>query len=746
MLKKRIVRIFLFILIGIILLSTVSSILVNHAADYRAWQWFRSFYSEKENSLDAVYCGSSVTYSFWMPTVAWERYGIAVHPYASNSQPLEVAEYLIKEARKTQPDALFIIPTNSFGGITEANMHWLLDYMPFSRNKVDLVQALVDMGAIDKTERWEYLFPIVRYHTRWTELTEQDFDYTADDIKRTSTYVSFLTYARNIVNSFRFTEKTVELPEVTQKALESLLDYCDDEQINVLFVTVPNAITDEAKLAGENTIEQMVQERGYPVLDLFQHIEDMELDITTDYYNPKHTNIHGAIKYTDYLAQYLVENYGFEDKRGDPAYSSWDEAHETYTEEYALFNVLDFEWRGDSRDWSLAAPDPSVTVNGRTLTVSWEAVPDADGYAVYRKWIDEEPSQWKQIAKLSKDELSYEDTDCEIGETYDYHVVAYTEKDGVISWGKYDFLGVPSTGVRGKTTLDAPELLSLEGSENDLTLTWTEVEGADGYAVFRQVYLKDLFEIADVGAETSFTDTNMLSGVPCQYTVKAYYLNEFGNRVMSSYDEIGLLYVPELEPSPIEATVTEDGLIKLSWDRVEGIEAYRICRRTEDSPWEQITVGTVEADMTSLLDITAQAGVPYSYRLEAFLTKDDGEEYKVRSVSPEWVEAERALYQTTMPKITCIEQTGNCVHIGWEAVDDVYAYRIYRRDRLANGTWSEWDWVKASTSELDYMETPPASGEYEYIVRSLFMLDEVRYYGELDGKSGYGIDFRAATE
>ena len=81
--------------------------------DQRNYQWVQGFYSEEENSLDAVYIGSSGTYAFWQAALGWNSHGIAVWPYATNSQPPEAIRYIIEDARRTQPDALYIIHVES---------------------------------------------------------------------------------------------------------------------------------------------------------------------------------------------------------------------------------------------------------------------------------------------------------------------------------------------------------------------------------------------------------------------------------------------------------------------------------------------------------------------------------------------------------------------------------------------------------------------------------------------------------
>lgn len=750
--KKNAMRAVIFIMLGILMLSVLNKVVTN-AGDYRIYQFYNSFYTEEENSLDAVYIGSSITYTFWSASLAWERYGIAVHPFTCPNQPFEVAEYMIKEARKTQPDALYIVPINSINddeGISDVKMHYVADYMPLSWNKIQMVRALGGYMGIDWTEQMEFLFPLIRFHSRWNELMEKDFSNPPDGLKGASYYRNFLRTSTDISSDYRTTERTGTLSENTRDAMDSLLEYCDAEQVNVLFIAVPNAQIDEYKLAQINTIKRTVLSHGYPVLDMRSSLEEIGLDLTKDYYNERHTNIHGAIKVTDYVAKYLVENYGFEDKRGDPAYSSWDEAYDKYTVEYALVNTLDVEWEREPRDSTLEAPELSkVTVDGTSLTVSWEKVSGADGYRIYRRLKAEDDDEapetldWQAVDTVTADELSYEDVDREVGRTYYYTVIAYKEKGGVRYWGDYDF-----AGVSGKALLNVPQLQMLYWADNgnEVTLTWEQVEGADGYAVFRKLPSKTWIEIADVENDITFTDADMLSNMPYQYTVKAYYLDEEGSRVMSSYDIVGLLYAPEFELPTLEATV-ENGTICLSWERIEGIQGYTVYRRTQNSDWGQLTTGNLSGEITEFHDITAQAGIGYAYKIEIYIRVGEQERVYEMQTGSEWIRTEKSAYDTTMPEIVYLEQAYDQVYIAWEPTDGASSYRVYRRAQAKDGSWSEWKSIKSSTTATSYLDKPSKSGSYEYRIQSLFKKDGLIYYGEIDEESRYSsIDYSTVAE
>lgn len=324
------IKIVSFCLIFLLIFSYVSQVLTC-PSDKRNYQWIAGFYEENEGSLDAVYLGSSCTYAFWQAPLAFEDYGITVLPFCSNAQPLAAAKYLIEEARKTQEDALFIIPINTMAEeYSEKTIHYLVDYFPESINKWKMIWKLTELKEDSYSERLEYYFPIIRYHSRWNQLGYDDFNYTLEGVKGGSTYTSFLENVEDVSQIYHTTSAKVELEQVNYDTLTDLLEYCKEEQVNVLFITVPQALDDEERLGRYHTANELIQSYGFPVLDLMDKVDEIGLDLTKDYYNRKHTNIHGSIKVTDYISRYLVENYSFEDKRNMPEYQDWTDAAKNY--------------------------------------------------------------------------------------------------------------------------------------------------------------------------------------------------------------------------------------------------------------------------------------------------------------------------------------------------------------------------------------------------------------------------------
>lgn len=303
--------------------------------DRRDAQRVTGFYDQRAGSLDAVFLGSSATYAFWMAPYAWQEYGITVYPYATADQPLLTTKYLVEEVRKTQPDAMFIVNLATVQMRPDTtNMHALVDNMPASLTKYQLIYHVTNQSGFNFSEKLELYLPFMRYHDRWSELSESDFYRPLDVYKAGNTYGNFLNRATDVSNGLASEAYYQELDEVTRRGLVDFMEYCEEEELTVLFVTVPQSLTAEDQLGLQNAAVDLVTSYGFDVLDMRACTEEIGIDFTTDFYNGNHTNMHGSIKVTSYLSTYLMQHYGLEDKRGDAAYSDWDKASSAYYAAY----------------------------------------------------------------------------------------------------------------------------------------------------------------------------------------------------------------------------------------------------------------------------------------------------------------------------------------------------------------------------------------------------------------------------
>lgn len=326
------VRLFSFLILTYVIYTRISLIFC-FQNDKRNYHWIAGFNEEKADSLDAVFIGSSATYAFWSAPVAFENYGITVRPLCCNSQPFAASKYLIADARKKHPDALYIVPVNTLNANYDnpSTLHYLLDYLPFSINKLKLTWKLADLGDYSYEDRLEFYVPLIRYHSDWQNLTTDNFNFSFEPYKGGSTYNTFLIFRNSITDKYVRSEEIKTLSDTNYEIITDLLEYCEHENVHVLFVTMPR-VGSKDEIEEYNAAEELIASHGFPVLDMMHEPEAFGLDLSADYYNKKHTNIHGAIKVTNYISEYLIENYGFTDKRSLEEYNDWIKAVDSYHE------------------------------------------------------------------------------------------------------------------------------------------------------------------------------------------------------------------------------------------------------------------------------------------------------------------------------------------------------------------------------------------------------------------------------
>lgn len=446
---KRIIKICSAVAVFLLIFTILSGALVC-PNDYRLYQWVGAFYENEPNTLDAVYIGSSTVYAFWCPSIAWKNYGISVWNYTSPDQPLVAAKYIIEDCRKTQKDALYIVNINrvTTSQVNTTSAHFLLDHMPFSLNKHRLISELCDRMDIPLGERAEFYFPFELYHSRWGELTVNDFSRKPDGYMSSSKYGSLLKriYGKP-KEELTLVEDRLALPNYQLKALNSLLDYCEENDVNVLFTVNPQILGEVERQSRINYAKDLITERGFKVLDYYHdEFDSVGLDTTQDFQDGHHTNIHGSIKMTCALSSYLVKNYGLEDKRGQVGYEDWDNSVKKYTKLISAY-TLPFEYDNEERDEKLEAVHITQSeYDGIWVNLKWNPSENADGYKIYRRTENKkgELSAYEEIDELDSTETKFLDFvlyEKDDASSFTYIVVPVTSKDKKTVYGRFDYAG-----------------------------------------------------------------------------------------------------------------------------------------------------------------------------------------------------------------------------------------------------------------------------------------------------------------
>lgn len=454
--KRLLVRGGAFCALLILLLYVVS--LPFRIEEYRSAETYAELYASAPDTCDAVLIGGSNAYAYWGPTFAWRDRGISVFDLGISALPTPAIRYVVEEARKTQPDALYVITANSFKFPTterdkrfRTKIHYVTDYLHLSPTKVAAVNALCDVRDYGFWRRLRFFFPVLEHHAQWSTLTMRAFVPSYDHVKGAATYRSFTSVTQDVTELFSLTDERTELIPEFERSVRDLCAYLKENEVRVLFVRLPQALEDEEREGEVNAVCDLLEGEGFELLDLSRSMGEIGLDPTMDFFDGKHTNMHGALKFTDYLGRFLQQRYGFADKRGQDAYADWDDAAERY-DAFARLYVLDFELAHAARDTALAAPLVRVALEDSKPQVSWTRVEGAQAYRVYRRRAlpaieanvrrdDLQDFAWECVAEADSGQMSFIDAQCEPGVTYRYTVVAVSGAGSSLRYGRFDAAG-----------------------------------------------------------------------------------------------------------------------------------------------------------------------------------------------------------------------------------------------------------------------------------------------------------------
>ncbi len=236
----------------------------------------------------------------------------------------------------------------------------------------------------------------------------------------------------DISDELFFSEERREMPEDWVNIMTDLIDYCDEHDEKIMFLLPPRSYSEE-EFTQLNTLVDYISSRGYDILDLREKAEEIGLDPTHDFYDKRHTNVHGSLKYTDYVINAVAEKYDIQ--LNHERNEEWDSAFRNYYE-LIKTNVLDVELDMKQRDYFLGRPElVSAEYRNGSVTLRWKEVENTDGYLVYRK----DNNEWVRIGDVTGTEFS--DSECLEG-LNTYTVISYRNDNGVIKYGNYEYNGI----------------------------------------------------------------------------------------------------------------------------------------------------------------------------------------------------------------------------------------------------------------------------------------------------------------
>lgn len=288
------------------------------------------YYLENANH-DVIFIGDCEVYESFSPIILWEQYGITSFIRGSPQQLIWQSYYLLEETLKyeTPKVVVFNILSMKYGEPQKEEYNRLtLDGMRMSPSKIKSIQA----SMMEDEHVLDYLFPLLRYHSRWHELTQEDFKYMfkKDKLFHNGYYmradvrpVKTIPAAKKLPN-YQFSEKSYYY-------LDLIVGKCKEKNIDLVLIKAPSLYPhwyDEWDMQ----IQEFAEKHDILYLNFLNLTEHVGIDYSTDTYDGGlHLNLSGAEKMSTYFGNILSEIYQLPDHRYDELLKLiWQEKVEFY--------------------------------------------------------------------------------------------------------------------------------------------------------------------------------------------------------------------------------------------------------------------------------------------------------------------------------------------------------------------------------------------------------------------------------
>lgn len=332
--KKHVMRgVISVILVGVSLYFLQAILMPKYVTDVVEGDLIAEYY-EEEMDHDVLFIGDCEVYENFSPAVLWEEYGINSYIRGSAQQLIWQSYYLLEDSiRYEKPDVVVfnVLAMKYNEPQKEAYNRMSIEGMEWSMSKVNCINA----SMTEDEQFLDYVFPILRYHSRWQELTTEDFTeiYEEEKVSHNGYYMRVDVKPAGeipegkILADYNFGENAYAY-------LDKITNLCEENGIQLILVKAPSLYPYWYE-EWEMQIEDYAAEHELLYLNYLELLDETGIDFQTDTYDGGlHLNLSGAEKLSMHFGKVLVEEAGLSDRRGEADLAEcWEKKLEEYRQE-----------------------------------------------------------------------------------------------------------------------------------------------------------------------------------------------------------------------------------------------------------------------------------------------------------------------------------------------------------------------------------------------------------------------------
>lgn len=291
-------------------------------------------YYDDPTDHNVVFIGDCELYENISPVYLWENFGINSYIRGSAQQLIWQSYYLAEDTLKREhPDVIVfnVLSMKYNEPQNEAYNRMSIDGMKWSLSKVNNIKT----SMTEEEHFIDYVFPLLRYHSRWSDLNSEDFKYIFHRDK-----VSFNGYYMRVD-----VKPAEDVPEGKPLAdyqfgdnaytyLDKLTKLCKDNDVKLVLVKAPTLYPywyDQ----WDKQIEDYAKANDLTYINFLNLQDEMGLDWSKDTYDGGlHLNLAGAEKMSEVFGEILSTDFAVPDRRGEESLEKyWDGVKTRYNTE-----------------------------------------------------------------------------------------------------------------------------------------------------------------------------------------------------------------------------------------------------------------------------------------------------------------------------------------------------------------------------------------------------------------------------
>ena len=199
-----------------------------------------SQYYREDKNHDVIFIGDCEVYANFSPMELYREKGITAYVRGTSQQLLWQSYSILEETFTYEIPKAVVFNVNAMRhgeAVNEAFHRLTIDQMRWSKQKVDIIQS----SMTEEETFASYVFPILRYHARFDELTKEDFTYLFK--VKDNTHNGFLVND-NVKPVDKLPAKrklpSYDLPEVCYDYLEKMVALCKEKGVELILIKAPS--------------------------------------------------------------------------------------------------------------------------------------------------------------------------------------------------------------------------------------------------------------------------------------------------------------------------------------------------------------------------------------------------------------------------------------------------------------------------------------------------------------------------